>query len=215
MVQLDLQYFDTGYRMEDIKVYEQYDKIVGWFDEHRNKELMEKRYFDFIITHIPYGGTVLDLGCGTGEPIAAYFIKNGYALTGVDGSTKMIELCKTRFSEQNWIVDDLLHINLYKQFDLILAWHSFFHLTHDQQLEAFTVINTHLKPGGLFAFTSGHQHGEVWSDNGGQNLYHASLSTAAYREQLDLNNFKVLIHEIEDPKCGDATIWITQKNKSI
>ncbi len=197
--------------MEDTKVYDQYDKIVNWFDDHRNKDLMEKRYLDYIIDHIPQDGCVLDLGCGTGEPIAQYFIQQGYALTGVDGSFKMIELCKARFPEQNWIVSDMLDIKLSKQFDLILAWHSFFHLTHQQQYKMFPIISAHLKPGGLFAFTSGHQHGEVWSDNGGQNLYHASLSTAEYQEQLMQNNFKVLIHKVEDPECGDATIWIVQK----
>jgi hypothetical protein len=54
----------------------------------------------------------------------------------------------------------------------------------------------------------------VWSDNGGENLYHASLSTNEYKELLEANNFKVLIHTIEDPECGDATIWIAQKNIS-
>jgi len=198
--------------MDNVKVYEQYDKIANWFDEYRNKELMEKPYLDFIITNLQLGGCILDLGCGTGEPIAEYFIKKGYSLTGVDGSPKMIEFCKFRFPGQNWIINDMLHIKLSKQFDLILAWHSLFHLTHAEQLEAFTVINNHLKPGGLFAFTSGYLHDEVWSDNGGQNLYHASLSTAEYQEQLKRNNFEILIHKIEDPTCGDATIWIVRKN---
>ena len=197
--------------MNNVKVYEQYDQITKWFDEHRNKDLMEEQYLKFILTYLPQKGTILDLGCGTGEPIAQYFIKKGYSLTGVDGSAKMIALCKERFPEQRWIVDDILNIKLTKQFDLTLAWHSFFHLTHAQQCEAFTIISTHLKPGGIFAFTSGHEHGEIWSNNGGQNLYHASLSTAEYQDQLKLNNFKVLIHKVEDPECGDATVWIVQK----
>ena len=199
--------------MQEVKVYDQYNKIVNWFDNHRNKDLMERKYLDFIITYMPQNGHVLDLGCGTGEPIAQFFIENGYELTGVDGSLKMIELCKSRFPEHTWIVDDILNLKLAKQFDLILAWHSFFHLTCDNQCVAFKIINEHLKSGGIFAFTSGHQHGEVWSDNGGQNLYHASLSTSEYEEQLKRNNFDILIHKIEDPKCGDATVWIVQKNR--
>ena len=198
---------------EKIKTYEQYDKIIDWFDEHRNKELMEKTYLDFIIEHIPANGSILDLGCGTGEPIAQYFIEKGYAYTGVDGGSKMIDLCKQRFPKQNWIVSDMLNISFAQQFDLILAWHSFFHLTQAEQCNMFKKINAYLKPDGLFVFTSGYQHGEVWSNNGGQSLYHASLSTAEYQEQLTVNNFKLLIHKVEDPECGEATVWIAQKYK--
>ncbi len=60
--------------MKKTKVYEQYEKIVDWFDEHRNKDLIEKFYLDLIANTIASGGEVLDLGCGTGEPIAKYFI---------------------------------------------------------------------------------------------------------------------------------------------
>jgi cyclopropane fatty-acyl-phospholipid synthase-like methyltransferase len=40
------------------------------------------------------GGSILDLGCGMGEPIARYFIRVGYQVTGVDSSAAMIALCQ-------------------------------------------------------------------------------------------------------------------------
>lgn len=207
-------YFSMGSIMKNTKVYEQYNKITTWFDEHRNKELMEQEYLDFMILHIPQNASILDLGCGSGEPIAKYFIERRYHLTGVDGSSNMIELCKTRFPKHNWIISNMLTISMSEQFDLIFAWHSFFHLNQSEQRVMLNIVDAHLKPNGLFTFTSGHCHGEVWSDNGGENLYHASLSTNEYKELLEANNFKVLIHTIEDPECGDATIWIAQKNIS-
>jgi 2-polyprenyl-3-methyl-5-hydroxy-6-metoxy-1,4-benzoquinol methylase len=99
------------------KVYEVYNKIFNWFDEHRNKELMESYYLNLILDTVGSTGTVLDLGCGTGEPLAQYFIEKGFKVTGVDGSKKMIELCKKRFPHERWIVSDMLDINLNEQFD--------------------------------------------------------------------------------------------------
>ncbi|MDP3560211.1 MAG: methyltransferase domain-containing protein [Legionellaceae bacterium] len=193
------------------EVYEVYDEIINWFDDARTKSLMESEYLNLIVNTIPPKGTILDLGCGTGEPIAQFFIEKGFKVTGVDGSQKMIELCKKRFPNESWIVSDMRNINLQQQFDAILAWHSFFHLDHDSQRKMFKIFASHIKPGGVLAFTSGEEEGEVWSDNGGQQLYHASLSTKEYSSLLESFSFKVLIHKIRDPECGEATIWVAQK----
>lgn len=198
--------------LNKIKVYEVYDEIIDWFDDARTKSLMESEYLNLIVNTIPPEGTILDLGCGTGEPMAQFFIEKGFKVTGVDGSQKMIALCKKRFPSECWITSDMRDINLQQQFDAILAWHSFFHLDHDSQRNMFKVFASHIKPGGVLAFTSGEEEGEVWSDNGGQQLYHASLSTKEYNSLLNEFSFKVLIHKVRDPKCGEATIWVAQKS---
>ncbi len=193
------------------KVYECYDKIVDWFDDARTKTLMEFEYLNLIVNSIPAGSSVLDLGCGAGEPIAQFFIDKGFKVTGIDGSKKMIELCKKRFPNEQWIVSDMRDINLNQQFEIVLAWHSFFHLDHDSQRKMFKIFSEHTKLDGVLAFTSGEKEDEIWSDNGGQQLYHASLSTNEYKKLLDENSFKVLIHKIRDPKCGEATVWLAKK----
>lgn len=193
------------------KVYKAYEKIVQWFDNARTKTLMESKYLNLIVESVPPGGSVLDLGCGTGEPIAQFFINIGFKVTGADGSKKMIELCKKRFPNEKWIVSDMREINLQQQFDVILAWHSFFHLDHESQRKMFKIFDTHIKPGGVLAFTSGEEEDETWSDNGGQQLYHASLSTDEYEQLLAENSFKVLLHKVRDPECGEATVWVAKK----
>ena len=67
------------------KAYESYEEIVQWFDDAHTKTLMESQYLNLIINSVPAGGSVLDLGCGTGEPIAQFFIDKGFKITGVDG----------------------------------------------------------------------------------------------------------------------------------
>lgn len=198
-------------KMNKTKVYEVYEEIVDWIDDARTKTLMELEYLNLIVNTIPQESSILDLGCGTGEPIAQFFIEKGFKVTGVDGSRKMIALCKKRFPNERWIISDMRDINLRQQFDAILAWHSFFHLDHDSQRKMFKIFELHIKPGGVLAFTSGDEEGEVWSDNGGQQLYHASLSTEEYNKLLKDSSFKVLVHKIRDPECGEATVWVAQK----
>lgn len=194
-----------------MKVYNQYNRISAWFAEHRYTGLMEREYVETILKYLPPEGQILDLGCGTGKPLAEYFIERGHHVTGVDGSEEMIRRCTANFPMQLWIVADMLNIPLFGQFDVILAWHSFFHLTHNQQRQMFPIFSQYLKDGGVLAFTSGDKHGEVYGENGSENLYHASLSIQEYEDLLSQHGFKVIIHKVDDKDCGNATTWLVKK----
>lgn len=192
------------------QVFKTYEKIADWFDEHRSRELFEKPYLDHAIALLKPGSKILDLGCGMGEPIAQYFIEKGFELTGIDGSENLIQLAQSRFPAARFLLGDMRQLDLHEKFDCIIAWHSFFHLPKDDQRAMFKIFEDHINPGGVLLFTSGPDEGEVWSDNGGEQLYHASLSTAAYTELLNQHHFTVITHNIEDKNCGDATVWVAQ-----
>ncbi|KTD41612.1 class I SAM-dependent methyltransferase [Legionella parisiensis] len=195
------------------KVYEAYDELIDWFDVHRNKELhMEQFYLYQIKKHFPHGGSVLDIGCGTGEPIAKFFIQAGYDITGVDASTKMIERCKQNFPNAHWIIEDMRTMKFLVQFDIVIAWHSFFHLPQADQRSALSLFSSLVKPKGLLLFTSGPEAGEVWGENGDYDLYHASLDAKEYTTILNKNHLQVLVHKVSDPNCGGATVWLAQKS---
>jgi len=191
-------------------VYKVYDKIAGWYYENRYKGLIEKNHLDDFLGHLPANASILDLGCGTGIPIMEYLIDNKLDVTGVDASSQMLEIAKQNFPSQTFILQDMRLIDLNQKFDGIIAWHSFFHLPAADQLQMFARFAQHLNPGGVLLFTSGTEHGEAWGMNGGENLFHASLSTAEYQSLLSQHNFQVLNHIVEDPECGLATIWMAQ-----
>ncbi len=196
------------------KMYLIYDEIIDWFDSHRNKELtMETFYLNLLQRYVPSEGKILDVGCGTGEPIARFLIEQGYKVTGVDASRKMIDLCKQRFPDGKWLFADMRTLNLQENFHAVIAWHSFFHLSHADQRITLKLFASLVRQDGLLIFTSGSEYGEVWGDNGGHDLYHASLSSEEYAKILTDNHFKVLVHNIRDPACGEATVWVAQKSK--
>jgi len=123
----------------------------------------------------------------------------------------MIELCKQRFPESRWILEDMRKLKFQKQFDLVIAWHSLFHLPHEEQEQTLKLFTSLLKPSGLLVFTSGSEYAEEWSENGDYDLYHASFSKEDYEKILQENGLKILIHKMRDPNCGYATVWVTQK----
>lgn len=190
------------------KVYESYEIIADWYDKHRSRDLFEKPYLDMAISYLNPCAKILDLGCGMGEPIAKYFMDHGFLVTGVDGSQKQIDRASSRFPESIFIVKDMRGIDLGEKFDCIIAWDSLFHLPQDDQRAMFQTFKQHLNEGGILLFTSGPDAGEIWSDNGGENLYHASLSPDEYKKLLNQHHFELITYKIKDKDCQGHTVWL-------
>jgi SAM-dependent methyltransferase len=185
-------------------------KARDWAESRARGNLFEKPWLDRFWALLPQAAPVLDLGCGSGEPMARYLIGLRHPVVGVDSSEAMIEFCRSRFPEQEWIVADMRKLALRRQFSGILAWDSFFHLCPDDQRRMFAVFREHAAPSAALMFTSGPAHGEAIGSFGGEPLYHASLDPDEYRSLLDRNGFRVVAHVVEDPDCGGHTIWLAQ-----
>jgi len=185
-------------------------KAQDWIESRARSSLFEKPWLDRFRALPPSAGPILDLGCGSAEPMAAYLIELGDLVVGVDSSPAMIDACRKRFPEQEWIVGDMRHLALQRRFSGILAWDSFFHLCHDDQRRMFPLFRAHALPNAALMFTSGPADGEAIGSFGGEPLYHASLDPAEYRSLLDRNGFRVVSHVVEDPDCGGHTIWLAQ-----
>jgi SAM-dependent methyltransferase len=186
-------------------------KAQDWIESRARSGLFEKPWLDRFRALLPPAGPVLDLGCGSAEPMARYLIELGHAVAGVDSSPAMIDACRRHFPGQEWLVADMRKLSLQRQFSGILAWDSFFHLCHDDQRQMFPVFRAHAAPNAALMFTSGPADGEAIGSFGGEPLYHASLDAAEYRSLLDRNGFRVVAHVVEDPDCGGHTIWLAQR----
>jgi len=200
--------------MNSKKMYETYDKIANWYDEARSRDLKcELHHLEKLTRSLPRGAKILDLGCGTGRPIADFLSDQRFQVTGVDGSHEMIALAKSYVPKAQFFVQDMRELELSEKFDAILMWHSSFHISVADQIQLFKKLEAHMNPGGFLMFTSGTTHGEVWSENGGEQIYHASLSLDEYRELLKTHHFEVISLNVEDKKAGGATIWFARYRK--
>lgn len=204
------------------------DQIVSLYQRHAATwdrlrspgSLFEKPWLDRFLALLPAGrpqgdpreneaATILDVGCGAGLPISGYFIRQGCRVTGVDASGPLLEMARGRFPEQEWILGDMRTLELGRRFDGILAWHSFFHLTPEDQTAMFPAFGRHAAPGAPLMFTSGSEHGAVLGDFEGEPLYHGSLNPEEYRALLAQNGFQEIAFVVED----HATIWLAQKER--
>ncbi|MFD9895453.1 class I SAM-dependent methyltransferase [Amycolatopsis sp. NPDC059027] len=155
-------------------------------------------------------GTVLDIGCGSGEPIARSLTGLGHRVTGVDSSPEMIALFRSNLPGAAAEVADMRSLNLGLGFGGLIAWDSFFHLTPREQRLMFPVFREHAEPGAPLLFTSGAAFGESIGTFEGEPLYHASLDPDEYRRLLAHAGFDVVAHVAADPDCGGHTVWLAR-----
>ena len=188
-----------------------YERKAREFDTVRSRALFERGWLERFAALLPEHATVLDLGCGHAEPIAAWLIAQGFDLTGVDTSPSLLALCRQRFPDQDWIEDDMRKVALGRQFNGLIAWDSFFHLPFDDQRAMFDVFRRHAAPNAALMFTSGPSHGEATGDHAGEALYHASLAPEEYRALLAEAGFNVVAHKANDADCAGHTVWLAQR----
>jgi len=188
-----------------------YERHACAFDNERGRSLFEKPWLDRFLALLPAAPSVLDIGCGSGEPIARHLTAQGCAVTGIDSSPTLIGLCRARFPQSDWQVADMRALALGRDFDGLIAWDSFFHLTPADQRAMFAVFRAHAAAGAALMFTSGPAHGEAIGSFEGEPLYHGSLAPEEYRGLLAGNGFEVVHHRAEDPDCGGHTIWLAQR----
>jgi cyclopropane fatty-acyl-phospholipid synthase-like methyltransferase len=199
------------------------DTIIGLYERHADTWLgrrnpaptLEAAWLQRFVAGLPAdatradaGAEVLDIGCGTGQPIARWLVQQGLRVTGVDSSAAMLAHARRLQPDQLWVQADMRQLQLGRRFAGLLAWDSFFHLSPEAQRGMFAVFAAHAQPGAMLMFTSGPSESEAIGDFEGEPLFHASLSPDEYRALLAAHGFEVVAFVPEDPQCGRHTVWL-------
>ncbi|MES0862752.1 class I SAM-dependent methyltransferase [Ruegeria sp. SCPT10] len=188
-----------------------YERQARAYDEQRSRALFEARWLARFTANLKPGGHVLDLGCGAGEPIARWFMAEGFNVTGVDFSEAMLDIARSRWPEGDWRQADMRDFELSQRFDGVIAWNSFFHLTADEQKACIARMARHLRSGGMLMLTVGHSAGEAQGTVGGELVYHASLSPAGYAACLEDNGMILSGFLAKDPETQSHTVLMAHK----
>ncbi len=186
-----------------------YNRVADGFARARDRTLFERRWLDRALNYAP-GRKVLDLGCGTGQPIAAYLQDRRCAITGVDGAPAMLARFQQALPAARAVEADMRGLRLDESFDLILAWNSLFHLSADDQRAMFETFWAHAHRRTVLLFTTGPEAGEAIGEVAGAPVYHASLSPDEYRGLLTSHGFEEIAFVPDDPSCNGHSVWLAR-----
>lgn len=187
-----------------------YDQIASDFAEMRDSFSTEQKYVDLLIDYLKSGSSILDLGCGSGFPIASYLMDHGFKLTGVDASIELLKIAQISFPRMECIYGDLRTVELDEQYDAIIEWWALFHIPKEDHAKIIARCASWLKPGGILEFTTGdHEYAASSSDMLNQELDFYSHAPEFYERQLKKNGFEILLSESDQET---HLVWIARKS---
>jgi 2-polyprenyl-3-methyl-5-hydroxy-6-metoxy-1,4-benzoquinol methylase len=101
---------------------QKYDLIAKGFSDMRDSFATEQKYLDLFLEYLKSMSTILDVGYGSGFPIASYLIDKGFQVTGVDASKELLKIAKVKTPQMKQIYGDVRNVNIIQKFDGILEW---------------------------------------------------------------------------------------------
>ncbi|TNI86392.1 class I SAM-dependent methyltransferase [Aeromonas sobria] len=186
-----------------------YDIIAEGFAEMRDSFYTEEKYIDLLINNIHAGAHILDVGCGSGFPIANYLVEKGFQVTGIDGSRELLNIAKRKCPKMRGIYGDVRFTPFNEHVDAIVEWWCLFHLPQNDHELMISRFEKWLKPGGVVQFTSGDSDYQGTDSNMlNQELHFYSLTPVAYEALLKKYGFKLLLKESDQEH---HLVWLAKK----
>jgi SAM-dependent methyltransferase len=147
----------------------------------------QKRYSDFLISHIPDGvERILDVGCGAGG-VATELLARGYSVEGVSPSPLLSDAARNQAGEQFRIHEgrfEDVRFGDEDRFDLVMFSESFQYITLDRVLED---AKRRLNPGGYVLIC------DFFKTNApGKSVIGGGHSIDKFRQALERSGLEVL-----------------------
>ncbi len=165
-----------------------YDELGSDYDRYRS-EVGARVVLD-VVHEMGAGLRVMDLGCGTGHPIAVRVAPLVSTYLGIDNSEPMLAVFQKNVPEAERRLLDMSNLeSIGGSWDLIFSWGSLCHLSVDRQTSALARAAQLLNPNGRLMFTGGEEPGQCKGSVGPHVnvIDQFSMGKAGYTELLAAN----------------------------
>jgi 2-polyprenyl-3-methyl-5-hydroxy-6-metoxy-1,4-benzoquinol methylase len=162
----------------------QYDAIASEWDESRRASRQGVDCLERAVALVSRKGRALDVGCGSGGVMIETLLASGFAVTGIDVSTRLLDLAARKYPTVEFVHGDIAEWETTTRFDLVVAWDSIFHLPRNMHVPVIEKLLAHLTPGGALLFTAGGIDSEIMGTMHGREFYYSSLAETALLEAI-------------------------------
>ena len=198
-----------------------YDLIAEqWHANKRHQGYIEHvlRYVDRVLEGLPAGAKVLDLGCGTGEPVAKYVVERGFTVTGVDESAEMLKFARQAVPEAKLIHADMVSVEFADTFDAAVAWDSMFHVERKYHAAIYRKLAASLRADARVLLSVGGSAPDdddsvegFTSEMYGQTFYYSGFAPEVTHKLIEESGFEIELWEVDDPSSRGHIAVIARK----
>ncbi len=132
-----------------------YDAMHIAYQLHRNT-LRTNKFVAKLLKRLPAQSSVLDLGCGSGDPVAGQLIAGGHLVTGIDLSPKQIVLARKSYPTGNFFVKDMMSLKPQEfKVDAVVSFYALFHIPRANHQAMLHLWSTFLPKNGWLLLSMG------------------------------------------------------------
>jgi 2-polyprenyl-3-methyl-5-hydroxy-6-metoxy-1,4-benzoquinol methylase len=166
---------------------------------------------------LPAGGSVLDVGCGCGVPVARTLAAAGYRVTGIDLSDVQIERARRLVPAGTFIrADATMAAFEPASFGAVVCLYSLIHIPLGDQPGLIRRIGGWLRPSGWLLAIAGQRAWTGTDENwlGGQTtMWWSQADATTYRSWLQQAGLEVTEQEfVPEGDSGHALFWARRPN---
>jgi SAM-dependent methyltransferase len=126
-----------------------YDLLGERYHDWSRAGSVRLRYVDAILGRLEPGSTVVDLGCGPGDP-ATRLLSEAYQVLGVDISAGQLAIARRRAPHASFVQADLTRFALQpNSVDAVVSFYATGHLPAAAHAPFYAEVARWLRPGGL------------------------------------------------------------------
>lgn len=188
-----------------------YDVLSRRYDDATGADSKYQSWTADLIAQLPTGSRVLDVGCGSGVPVARALTAAGHHVVGVDISEVQISRARAVVPAAEFINADAMSLDFpADSFDAVVSLYALIHLPLDEQQQLLARIAVWLRPGGCFLCTTGHTAWTGTEDNwldGGAPMWWSHTDTPTYRNWLTAAGLAVDAESFVPEGSGGHTLF--------
>ena len=183
-------------------------KYSSYSYDHEKGDLYQK-----FLNNLPKQGSILDAGCGAGWD-TKFFLSNGYFVTALDASIKLLEVVETH-KNLTKINSDFLDFKSETVFEGIWASFSLQHLRKNDFKTALKILKNSLSETGFFYIGIHEGNKEIRDTLGRYYSYYGESEISGIIQSLNLRIFSLdkLESTSFDGKKINTMHFLIQKNK--
>lgn len=182
-----------------------YNKIARQWDAARGAFVKdERRYLETLLSGLSTPASILDVGCGTGRPIAEFVLALGHRVTGIDQSEELLAIARERFPQGTWIHAPIEEYVFEGCYDAMICWDSLFHIERAHHQRILTDLYERLAPSGRIMLTVGGSAHPPFTDTMfGHEFFYDSYPPQHVCSIMRAIGYQLLIEEFMDvPTTG-------------
>jgi ubiquinone/menaquinone biosynthesis C-methylase UbiE len=189
-----------------------YDVLSMRYDEATGADSKYRGWINDLIARLEPGSRVLDIGCGSGVPVARELTAAGHHVTGVDISEVQIQRARELVPQAEFVNADAITLDFPPEsFDAVVSLYALIHLPLIDQQQLLKNLAAWLKPGGWFLCTTGNREwtgtDENWLD-GGVPMWWSHTDADTYRTWITQAGLTITNQQfVPEGSGGHALFW--------